>query len=539
MTYFTNPALLTPVPGRSGAASRVHGLILAAGCSSRMGGEPKSLRETGAGRMLSLAVAALRRGGVENIHVITGHAEAPVAAAARELGSNIVYNGEFGQGMFSSLCAGFASVLEKLTCQYPENPGETGPSQARGACLLFPVDAALVHGSTVATLISHWRNLETRMPEFADKALLIPSFAGRCGHPPLLGSFHLRAVLRERNRLAAGEGLRGYMVSLLRDNAYRDLLEGGIEAGPLPGQKIGGGVNTLAGSLNSSLPLLAAGRAGNPAFFAPLPDAGILSDLDYPYDCERARSFFAFSRDRSRPVPEEAWEWLRVSGNEPGKIRHCLAVALGSLRFAKALELAGGKTDPVLHLCGALLHDIVRGCILEEKKCKAHARRARDLLAARGWPECAQVVGAHTVLPDGALAALGLPERDMPVICRKDAECEALRSSRDFFASDERDSPLAWQKEEVLLAAVSVYLADKYFFMDRRVSLDERFGMVKRRFAGDAPALASISHREQVAQAVAGWFYTATGAKPESVLARSSGSGWESWLNALLEKTVP
>lgn len=525
-----------PLPGKGGDFSPVHALVLAAGCSSRMGGTPKALLDLGPGNMLSLAVSSLRGGGVEHIHVITGHGEESVARAARELGIGVVHNSDFEQGMFSSLCAGFAHVLGEYENQHPVIAGGTGLPHAQGACLLLPVDAALVHSSTVASLVRRWRELGERMPGCADRALLIPAFAGRCGHPPLLGLSHLRAVLREKDTLMARAGLRGYMASLLRENAYRELLEEKLER--LPWQENVGVREASPSGVDVSLPLLAAGRSGSPAFFAPLPDVGILSDLDYPHDCARARSFLAFNRERSCPVPEEAWEWLRVSGNEPGKIRHCLAVATGALRFAKVLERAGRRASPVLHLCGALLHDVMRGCVFEDKKCKAHARRARDLLAARGWPDCAEVVGAHTVLPDAALAALGLSERDMPVVCRKEAECVALRNTGVTPASARETQPFSWKKEEILLAAVCVYLADKYFFMDRRVSLEERFGIVKRRFAADTLALAAISHREQVAEAVAGWFYAVTGETPESALSCPSDSEWEGWLNALMEKTA-
>ena len=95
-------------------AARTHAVILAAGYSTRIGVRPKALRRIGSGSMLSLAVNALRKGGVAHIHVVTGHGEAEVTAAARELGTGIIHNQEFARGMFHSLCEGFEHVLALL-----------------------------------------------------------------------------------------------------------------------------------------------------------------------------------------------------------------------------------------------------------------------------------------------------------------------------------------------------------------------------------------------------------------------------------------
>lgn len=530
----------------------LYALILAAGLSSRMGGHPKALVNLGQGTMLAMAHAALTKGGVEHVFVVTGHGQADVAAAAADIGAECVHNADFDQGMFSSLCAGFARILEEEHKSAANASANTHVVTYAGthidvpaAVLLLPVDAPLVSAWSVSLLAAYWQAFAAEEPEKANDAIFIPCFDGRCGHPPLLGLRHLKKVLENKAVLASSGGLRAYLASLMDEEARRQFCQG---LAPKP-ERIKDSfsaatpvaINATPGLFLPCPPV----RGGERTLFFPLPDAGILSDLDTAEDCGKARAFLSLTRQRTMPSPEESMEWLSNSGIGENKIRHSIMVAAGSLALGQALRRAGKAVDLPLHIAGGILHDVIRKCSLTDKKCKAHARRAMDNLILRGWPDCARVVSAHTVLPNEMLAALGIGMRDLQVVCRMEPKCPGgQRDSLLFGLNTGADTPqvtaidalpLSQQPfplsatsesgsceyipDTVLNACMAVYLADKFFFMDRFVSIDERFDIVIERFKEDREAIQAVLHRKTVAKGVCQWFYSITGKRPETLLA--------------------
>jgi hypothetical protein len=420
--------------------------------------------------------------------------------------------------MFSSLCAGFAHVL--------------GLDEPPGAVMLSPVDAALTQAWSVATIIRLWRSLQGTAR--ADRLICIPLFAGKCGHPPLLAITHLRETLRRRDELEANGGLRAYLASQLTEGAVERALCAQPPVSRPPASSL-----ALPGD-PAYLPCLPVFDGDN-AVFLPLPDAGIGSDLDTPDDCGRARRFLAFTHARTRPAPEEAWEWLNGRGLAQEKIGHSLLVGLGALRLGQALLRAGHEVDLAATAGAGLLHDIAPHCPLHDKKCKAHALRAQDLLMDRGWADCALVAGTHTVLPDGILHALGIAMSDAPILCRMRPACDGAKRDSSLFDPGQAIAPA------LLHACVLVYLADKFFFMDGFVSMERRFAMVLERFAGDAEATWAINTRLAVARAVRQWFTQVSGEEPERFLRdlpddaspspggspdQEDGAVWESFLCA-------
>lgn len=498
---------------------RLYGLILAAGYSSRMGGRPKSLLRLGRESLLAMSVNALRAGGLERVLVVTGHESARVSEEAQSLKTEALFNPDFDKGMFSSLCAAFSRLAEEFVAL---------PDDAPAGLLVLPVDAPLVAPWTVSRVAAYWRALAAQKPSLARSAVLIPCFSGRGGHPPLLGAKHVAGVLARKDELACGGGLRAYLASLLREDCREVFLDGQVPDSSKDlgeGRQEGPDMEWSGAESLLPCPPLHAGKPGHVFDFLPLPDAGVLADLDRPEDLAGAGDFLGLTRERTLPGPEEAWQWLSHSGNSEAKIRHSILVALGALRLGRALASAGKDVDLLLHCAGGLLHDLTRKCSLKDKKCKAHARRGMDMLMDRGWRECALVVGAHTVLPDSMLAALGLDCKDVQVRCRMRPGCEgAERDALVFSAAPSHTDPHAGASQPLLHACMAVYLADKYFFMDRFVSLDERFGIVLDRFQGDEEAVSAISHRKMVAYAVRDWFYAASGHMPEALLRRGEGT---------------
>ncbi len=144
-------------------------LILAAGGSTRMGGEAKALlpigNETAAERLVRIA----RAEGFEPV-VVAGAQAQRVEGALRRQFVRIVFNDRWAEGRTGSIQAGLGGVASGL------------------AVLLWPVDHPFVQAKTLRRL---W--------EVADRDALgvwfIPSFQGQSGHPVLLRSPVLTRIL--------------------------------------------------------------------------------------------------------------------------------------------------------------------------------------------------------------------------------------------------------------------------------------------------------------------------------------------------------
>ena len=218
-----------------------------------------------------------RQSGIEHIAVVTGwHAES-IEPAARALGLAVVRNPRPEDGMFSSVFTGL-SALAGGDAALAETP-----------VLVQPVDVPLVRPMTIQALLE----AHAADPE----SVLVPTFAGQEGHPPLLPARHLAHVLHHA-RTGAENGLRGALESL-------------------------------------------------PVRHIPVADGLMLPDMDRPEDYERMR-LLASRRDVLRP--DEALELLRLHevpekglrhGRAVGTVAAALARALVQVRRAKTLSTKG------------------------------------------------------------------------------------------------------------------------------------------------------------------------------------------------------
>ncbi|MDR0339838.1 MAG: NTP transferase domain-containing protein [Desulfovibrio sp.] len=450
--------------------------ILAAGFSTRMEsltlGKSKALLPLNGVSLLERARDICARTARAAL-VVTGHDATDVEAEAGRLGLAVCRNRDFERGMYSSIRAGAAALFADK-----REPPE--------ALFLLPVDAALVAPQSAAALAAAWERLD---PAERSGAAIIPAYGGRLGHPPLLGAA-LASSLPEK---APDGGLRALLSRRLSPAAAATFLAGDAPEGdtlrPPPGESYSFALIRLPSS------------GGGPTYVLPLPDAGLLSDLDTPDDMPAAGAFLQATGERRAMLPEEAAQWLRHADLNHEKKRHSVAVGLGALRLCLAVGRAGKIADPALALCGGLLHDVAR----REKR---HARAAWQRLEAWGKKDLALVVGAHTALPDPLLASMGIPLRDQPETL-ENREIEA-----DRYAGHSR---------ELLHACAAVYLADKFFYHDTQVPLAARFEGVKGRFPDDAYAHAVIDRREAIAGEVRNWFAEAGGADPEVLVASPSG----------------
>ncbi len=141
-------------------------ILPAAGSSSRMG-RPKLLLPFGETTVLGATLAALRRGGVDEIVVIAAPGDEPLAAAATALGAAVARNPDPDQGMLSSIWAGLAAL------------GGAAAFAERGEWLLVcPADLPRLQPATVAALL--------RTAREADALLVVPRRRELRGHPLLV-----------------------------------------------------------------------------------------------------------------------------------------------------------------------------------------------------------------------------------------------------------------------------------------------------------------------------------------------------------------
>lgn len=140
----------------------IHAVILSAGESSRMG-QPKALLPIAGVRFIEKIVAALRSTAVGNIIVVLGHNAEEMRQRIGDLPVTLLINQDYKRGQLSSL---------QVAIHHLQSDGDSNP-----------VDGILVH------LVDH----PYLSPELVDlmigrfyqtkKAIVVPRFHGRRGHP--------------------------------------------------------------------------------------------------------------------------------------------------------------------------------------------------------------------------------------------------------------------------------------------------------------------------------------------------------------------
>ncbi len=144
-------------------------IILAAGESRRMG-QPKQLLPFGDKTMLECVIDAFQTPQVDEIRVVLGYKADEIAKGTNTTGCKIVKNDHYAIGMFTSMQAGLRDLPPKTKT------------------FLFAIcDQPRLKRKTVETLIEEF---ETKRHK-----ILIPSYNGRQGHPPLLRAEYAKKIL--------------------------------------------------------------------------------------------------------------------------------------------------------------------------------------------------------------------------------------------------------------------------------------------------------------------------------------------------------
>jgi len=345
---------------------RYAALILAAGVSSRMEWF-KPLVLLGGETLVERAVSLFRAGGVAEILVVVGHRGQELRPILQKTGVRIIENARFQEGMFSSVSAGVRGL---------------GSSTA--AFFVLPVDIPLVRNWTVRRLLA--------VHEEHPGSIVHPCFRGRRGHPPLIPSALVDAIL-------GGPAAGGLRAVLARHEA----------------------------------------RAVN----VEVPDQNILFDVDSPAQCEelgeRFRRFAIPTREECEVILTSAY------GASEEVMSHCGLVERVARTLGQALCRAGERLDAGLICAGALLHDIVKG--------RQNDMGAR-ILDEMGFSPVARVVAAHTEM--GVEESAPISEGEVVYIANKLVAGDRrvsldrqFQSKRERFAENvdaPREGGMGWQK---------------------------------------------------------------------------------------------
>lgn len=298
-------------------APRLSAVILAAGLSSRMG-EMKAGLPLGPGTVLEQCVRLFKECGIDDLVVVTGHHREAIGPIAEQAGARIAYNPNFTSGMYSSVRTGVRHITR----------------QSDGFFLL-PVDIPLVRSGTIRLLTKTFSAARTGKIQIA-----YPIFAGKRGHPPIIG---------------------GELIAAIRKN---DQLKGGLR--------------TLLARLEKKQPKQVVEVAA--------PDANILFDMDTPEEYAAGLSRFA---RLEYPTMEEYATILKLYPIPKKGLSHGRLVAHLAVALCRAI-MHNSQYELDIELCrvSGLLHDIAKGHPDHEK---TGARWLHNL----GFTRTAEIIAAH------------------------------------------------------------------------------------------------------------------------------------------------
>ena len=304
-------------------------IVLAAGKSTRMGCD-KPLLPLGDRTVVERVVDLFQSSGITDVRVVVGHHAERLMPVVRIAGAEAVFNPRYAEGMFTSVAAGVRALDSRC-------PG----------FFILPVDVPLVRKHTIRRLADAWRTdrADGDPKTDAGRAVLHPTFMGRRGHPPLIGSGHIREILKWNG----DGGLRAYL-----------------------------------------------SEQGGCAREIPVADRFILTDMDTPEDyCHINSGFQGIDLPSSEECKALMVDILAVP---PPVWHHCLAVADVAVILGQALNRAlerGSKSNMLslnLIRAAALVHDLARNK-------PDHARAGAAYLRGMGFPSVADIVAVHMALP--------------------------------------------------------------------------------------------------------------------------------------------
>lgn len=254
-------------------------LVLAAGFSTRMRpllrGGSKALCALKGRMLLERCCDALRKAGIQEVYVVTGHDGDEVGAASLILGATPIYNAKFQEGMLSSIQAGINFLQQQSRHE---------------AFFLLPVDIPLVKTAVIKKVAARWMDMGSKR----EGAIVIPQKGNCPGHPPLIGRAHWQGI----GEWEGDGGLQGYIASLHNQpeaggggTLSVGLSEGGFIGEPsISKPSIGDPFRGESLLGESSMGKILAGKPLVVEYLT-VEDEAVLWDIDTPEDFERAETY--------------------------------------------------------------------------------------------------------------------------------------------------------------------------------------------------------------------------------------------------------
>ena len=145
---------------------KVVGILLAAGRSTRMGGQNKLLADFAGKPIVRHVAVTMLDVGLDNLIVVTGHQADQVAVTLDQLPVNLVFNPQFSAGQGHSVAAGITAMTETAT-----------------DVVIALGDMPLVSVEILRTLIgAHLACVDHQ------RRITLPSWEGKRGNPVVWGS---------------------------------------------------------------------------------------------------------------------------------------------------------------------------------------------------------------------------------------------------------------------------------------------------------------------------------------------------------------
>ena len=162
----------------------ISAILLAAGESSRMGGDFKPLLKWGTRTVISACIDNLRRSRVDEIIVVLGFRESEIRSRLAGAGVQFAINREYRKGMVSSVKTGLSLI-----------------SPRTNGILIALVDQPMVGPEVINPLVVSFGDYEKRIS--------IPTFQGKHGHPIVISRDFEEEIMRLDE--AAPEGLKALL----------------------------------------------------------------------------------------------------------------------------------------------------------------------------------------------------------------------------------------------------------------------------------------------------------------------------------------
>ena len=156
-------------------------IVLAAGCSSRMGTQ-KLLLPFGEGTVISHIVNQLIKSKVKNTYVVTGHQSDQVVEELSGKPITIIHNPEYISGMLSSVRAGIRNIPQEYD-----------------AILITLGDQPSITTKLIDDMIQYF--------SVTDKKIIVPKYNSKRGHPILFSTIYRNEILTNFDDV----GLRGIL----------------------------------------------------------------------------------------------------------------------------------------------------------------------------------------------------------------------------------------------------------------------------------------------------------------------------------------